>query len=187
MLPLALQIRLAAFQAQEAVCWLRGEAPPDRLGRLAAEGWEAREGPGTIATATARITEALALLEGLEPDARDAGAELAISRDRPDGLAFDLTGEPYARGWTQPQSHFHVVGADALLRNQSIATGNANDVPPMFAYLRTGEATWAWAAGARQHRQGVSRSASRSGPAGDPPHASRRFASRRNRCRTNSV
>ena len=139
MLPLAAQICFAAFQAQEAVCRLRGEALPDRLGRLAAEGWAARDKPGTIADAKAWIAEALAYLDSLESDALDAGAELAVSLDLPDGLAFDMTGETYARDWALPQFYFHVVGAYAILRNQGIAIGKADYVPHMFAYLRTGE------------------------------------------------
>ena len=141
MLPFASQIRFAAFQAQEAVCRLRGEALPDRVRRLAAEGWEAREKPGTIADAKARIVEALADLDSLQADALDAGAELAISLDLPDGLAFDLTGESYARDWALPQFYFHVVGAYAILRSQGIAIGKADYVPHMFTYLRTGAPT----------------------------------------------
>jgi uncharacterized protein len=139
MLPLASQIRFAAYQAQEAICRLRGAALPDRLGRLAAEGWEARENPGTVADAQARIAEALACLDGLEPDALEAGAGLAIALDLPGGLAFDLTGETYARDWALPQFYFHVVSAYAILRSQGIAIGKPDYVPHMLAYLRTGE------------------------------------------------
>ena len=135
--PLASQIRFAAYQAQEAVHRLRGEALPDRLGQIAAEGWDARERPGTIADAEARIAEALACLDGLAPGALDAGAELTIALALPDGLAFDLTGAQYARDWALSQFYFHVVSAYAILRNQGLAIGKVDYVPHMVAYLRT--------------------------------------------------
>ena len=47
------------------------------------------------------------------------------------------------RDRTLSQFYFHAVDADAILRNQSIAIGNADNVPHMFLYLRTGESTWA--------------------------------------------
>jgi uncharacterized protein len=138
MYPLASQIRFAAFQAQEAVYRLTDAAWPDSLHRVAAEGRDAGEHPGTLAEAKARIDEALACLDGLMPDALDAGADLAITLDLPDSLAFDLTGAQYARDWALPQFYFHVVSAYAILRSQGIAVGKADYVPHMFAYLRTG-------------------------------------------------
>lgn len=73
-----------------------------------------------------------------EPDAPDAGAGLAIALELPDGLAFDLTGAQYARDWALPQLYFHVVSADAILRNQGLVIGKADYVPRMSAYPRTG-------------------------------------------------
>ncbi|WP_457107846.1 DUF1993 domain-containing protein [Methylobacterium sp. P5_C11] len=138
MLPLASQIRFAAFQAQEAVYRLTGRALPAWLGQIAAEGWDMRDRPGTVAAAKARITEALACLDELEPAALDGGADFAIALDLPGGLTFDLTGGSYARDWALPQFYFHVVGAYAILRNQGIAIGKADYVPHMFAYRRAG-------------------------------------------------
>ncbi|MCJ2085121.1 DUF1993 domain-containing protein [Methylobacterium sp. E-005] len=138
MYPLASQIRFAAFQAQEAVYRLTEAVWPDSLHQVAAEGRDAGETPGTIAEAKARIDEALTCLDGLAPDALDAGSGLAIALNLPDGLAFDLTGEQYARDWALPQLYFHVVSAYAILRRQGIAIGKADYVPHMFAYLRTG-------------------------------------------------
>lgn len=138
MFPLASQIRFAAFQAQEAVYRLTDAAWPDSLHRVAAEGRDAGANPGTIAQARGRLDEALACLDGLAPDALDAAAGLAIALNLPDGLAFDLTGEQYARDWALPQFYFHVISAYAILRSQGIAIGKADYVPHMFAYLRTG-------------------------------------------------
>ena len=107
------------------MCRLKNSAWPDSLHPVAAE-------------TRARIDEALACLDGLAPGALDAGAGLAIALDLPDGLAFDLTGEQYARDWALPQFYFHVVSAYAILLSKGVAIAKADYVPHMFAYLRTG-------------------------------------------------
>lgn len=136
MFPLSSQVRFACLQAQEAVFRLRGEALLDRLGQLAREGREAGEAPGTLADARARIDETLAFLAGLGPDALDAGAGLPIAIELPNGMAFDMTGEEYARDWALPQFNFHLITAYAILRSRGVALGKADYVAHMFAYLR---------------------------------------------------
>lgn len=140
MYPLATQLRFAALQAQEAVFRLRGEPMPPSLDELAAEGRHAGEVPGLISDARKRIDEALSLLDGLAPDALDAGAGLPIAIELPGGIAFDMTGERYARDWALPQFYFHVVTAYAILRSQGVEIGKADYVPHIFAYLRPGPA-----------------------------------------------
>ncbi|MFZ5747374.1 MAG: DUF1993 domain-containing protein [Pseudomonadota bacterium] len=135
MYPLATQVRFASLQAREAVFRLRAQARPVALDDLAQEARECGERPGTMADARARIDEALAELEALAPDALDAGAALPIAIELP-GLAFDMTGERYARDWALPQFYFHVMAAYAILRAQGIALGKADYVPFMLAYLR---------------------------------------------------
>jgi hypothetical protein len=136
MYPLSSQICFACLQAQEAVFRLRGEPQPSRLEHLARVGRDAGDDPGTLADAHARIDEALALLASLGPDALDAGAHRPISIELPNGMAFDMTGEQYARDWALPQFSFHLMTAYAILRSRAIALGKADYVPHMFAYLR---------------------------------------------------
>ena len=136
MFPLAAQIRFAAFQAQEAVFRLRGEPVPEWLDAIAAEGRNAGRAPGTIADARERIDGALSFLAAVQHDALDAGAALPIAIELPGGMAFDMTGEQYARDWALPQFYFHVITAYAILRAQGVEIGKADYVPHMFAYLR---------------------------------------------------
>ncbi|WP_298967141.1 DUF1993 domain-containing protein [uncultured Methylobacterium sp.] len=136
MYPLSSQIRFACLQAQEATYRLMGETVPEALDRLAREGREAGERPGSLTEAKARIGEALARLAGLGPDALDAGAGRTITLELPGGLIFDLTGERYARDWALPQFYFHLMTAYAILRSRGIDLGKADYVPHMFAYLR---------------------------------------------------
>ncbi len=138
MYPLSTQVRFACLQAQEATYRLRGEPLPDALDQLAQEGRDGGEQPGSILQAQARIAEALTLLEGLTPDARDDGAQRSITIELPNGMIFDMTGDQYARDWALAQFYFHLMTADAILRNQGIELGKADYVPHMFAYLRPG-------------------------------------------------
>ncbi|MBU0792829.1 MAG: DUF1993 domain-containing protein [Alphaproteobacteria bacterium] len=136
MYPLAAQIRFAALQAQEALFRLRGEPLPERLTILAAEGRNAGDAPGSMADAQDRLAEAQAALDELSDDALDAGASRPIALELPGGIAFDMSGEQYARDWALPQFYFHAVTAYAILRNQGVEIGKADYVPHMFAYLR---------------------------------------------------
>ncbi|MCR9135858.1 MAG: DUF1993 domain-containing protein [Alphaproteobacteria bacterium] len=138
MFPLATQVRFACYQAQEATFRLMGEAVPDSLALLAAEGRNADKEPGSIVDAQNRIGEALAYLGSLGTDALDAGAERQVSLELPTGMIFDLTGEQYARDWALAQFYFHMNIAYAVLRGQGIELGKADYVPHMFTYLRPG-------------------------------------------------
>lgn len=140
MFPLSTQVRFVVIQAQEAVYRLRGEPLPDRLQQVADEGRNGGERPGTIADAKARIDEALSVLDGLAPDALDAGADRVVSLELPNGIAFDMSGEQYVRDWALPQFYFHLVTAYAILRSRGVDLGKADYVPHMFAYLRPGTA-----------------------------------------------
>jgi len=138
MYPLSSQVRFAAFQAQEATFRLRGEAVPQWLDAVAAEGRNAGEMPGSMADARNRLAQALSLLDAVAAGGLDAGADLPITIELPGGITFDMTGEQYARDWALPQFYFHVITAYAILRNQGIEIGKADYVPHMFAYLRRG-------------------------------------------------
>lgn len=129
MFPLKAQLRFVSRQVEEAVTRLRGEPVPP----MAADG---REMPTTMAEAQARLAETIVVLDALSPDALDAGADLQISLDLPGGIAFELTGEQFARDWALPQFYFHLVTAYAILRNQGVEIGKADYVPYMVAYLR---------------------------------------------------
>lgn len=136
MLPLSSQVRFAVFQAQEATYRLIGEAVPEWLHQVAAEGRMADEIPGSMQDARNRIDQALVFLGEVGRDALDFGAEQPITLELPNGLVFDMTGEQYARDWALAQFYFHVGMAYAILRNQGVALGKADYVPHMFAYLR---------------------------------------------------
>lgn len=138
MFPLSTQIRFVCLQAQEATFRLRGETVPETLDQLAQEGRNAGEKPGTISDAQARISETLALLGDLKPNALDAGADMPISIELPNGMIFDMTGEQYARDWALAQFYFHLNTAYAILRNQSIEIGKADYVQHMFQFIRPG-------------------------------------------------
>lgn len=140
MFPLSNQVRFACLQAQEAAFRLKGEPLPPSLDTLADEGRSGGERPGSIADARARIEEALAFLRGLEPGALDAGANRKIALELPNGVAFDMTGEQYARDWALPQFYFHLMTAYAILRSRNVELGKADYVQHMFAYLRPGSA-----------------------------------------------
>ncbi|KVL00924.1 DUF1993 domain-containing protein [Burkholderia ubonensis] len=114
------------------------DAEPDALLAVRQEGWNANAQPGTWSDAKARIDDALALLDGLSPNALDAGGALPIALELPNGVVFDMTGEQYARDWALPQFYFHVVTAYAILRNQGVELGKADYVSYMLAYLRPG-------------------------------------------------
>ncbi|BBU32944.1 hypothetical protein BTHE68_66780 (plasmid) [Burkholderia sp. THE68] len=138
MYPLAAQVRFVCFQAQEPVYRLRGEDVPQTLRNVREEGWKSNEQPGSFDDARARIAEAIAFLSGLAPDALDAGSELKIALDLPNGIIFDMTGEQYARDWALPQFYFHAVTAYAILRNHGVPLGKPDYISHMFAYIRPG-------------------------------------------------
>ena len=139
MFPLSTQIRFACVQVYEGVFRLKEEDFPPVVDALLEEGRNARERPGSIADAQARIGETLALLENLDPAALGAKPEQPVAHSLPNGMIFDLTVEQYVRDWTLPQFYFHIMAAYAILRNQGIELGKADYVTHMFPYLRQQE------------------------------------------------
>lgn len=136
MFPLSTQVRFACVQAQEAVFRLQGKPFPESINELLEEGRHAGERPGTIADAQARIEQAIALLDGLTPDALDAKADKPLAHELPNGMILDLTAEQYARDWTLGQFYFHLMTAYSILRSQKIELGKADYVAHMFPYMR---------------------------------------------------
>lgn len=138
MFPLTSQIRLVAFQAQEPLYRLRGEAVPDAVLQVRQEARDGGEVPGTWAEARARLAEASAALGDVQPGAFDAAAHEPLAHDLPMGMVFDMTGETYVRDWALPQVAFHHVIAYAILRQAGVPLGKVDYVPHMFTYLRPG-------------------------------------------------
>ena len=136
MLPLAAQLRFAAYQAQEATLRMRGLAIPDTLAEVAAEGRNAGDEPGSMIKAQERIEDALSAIRELDAAALDADADSPVTFTLPNGLTFVMTGDAYLRDWALPQFYFHVVTADAILRHHGVTIGKADYVPHMFAYLQ---------------------------------------------------
>ncbi|MEM1232110.1 MAG: DUF1993 domain-containing protein [Pseudomonadota bacterium] len=135
MYPLATQIRFACVQAREAVHRLRGEAIPDNVAALQAEGVNAGEDPGTIEAALGHIESTVELLGSLDPDGLDTAAGEAVELALANGMNFQLTADQYARDWSLPQFYFHLMTAYALLRHNGIELGKADYVPHMVGYL----------------------------------------------------
>jgi len=136
MYPLASQVRFACLQAQEAWFRLKGEPLPESLTELAAAGRAGGDEPLSLADAHACVDRALAFLACLAADELDACADNAVAIELPNGMAFDLTGDQYARDWALPQFYFHLNTAYAILRHKGIDLGKADYVKHMFAYLR---------------------------------------------------
>ncbi|UVE65559.1 DUF1993 domain-containing protein [Burkholderia pyrrocinia] len=138
MYPLAAQVRFSCFQAMEPVYRLRGEPLPAALLALREAGWNADAQPGSLSDAQAIIAGTLAFLGELAPDALDGAAALPIALELPNGVAFDLTGEQYARDWALPQFYFHAIAAYSILRHHGVELGKADYVAHMLAYVRPG-------------------------------------------------
>jgi hypothetical protein len=138
MFPLSTQIRFACVQAQEGVFRLQAQAFPASMKVLLDEGRNAAERPGSIADARMRLSETVAVVEGVASDELDVDPATPIAHALPTGMVFDLTAEQYVRDWALPQFYFHVVIAYAILRAQGVDLGKADYVAHMFAYLRPG-------------------------------------------------
>ena len=138
MWPLASQVRILAFQAQEPVWRLRGEAVPDAVVAIRTAGSNAAEAPGSWAEARAVLADALAFLGTVGPDELDAAADRPLAHALPMGMVFDMTGETYVRDWALPQAAFHQLAAYAILRAAGVPLGKRDYVPHMFGYLRPG-------------------------------------------------
>ncbi len=83
MLPLSTQVRFACVQALEGVFRLRGQAFPASVEVLLEEGRNAAERPGSIADARARISETVAVVEGVASDALDLDPATPIAHALP--------------------------------------------------------------------------------------------------------
>jgi hypothetical protein len=140
MLPLATQLRFLAFQAQEPVYRLRGEALPEAVLQVRQEGRDGGERPGSWAQARARVAEACAFLASVGPDALDFAPDAPFEHALPNGMIFDMSRELYVRDWALPQAAFHQMIAYALLRQAGVPLGKADYVPHMFGHLRPGTA-----------------------------------------------
>jgi hypothetical protein len=140
MFPLTTQIRFLAFQAQEPIYRLRGEAVPEAVLAVRQEGRDGGERPGSWAEARARVAEAIAFLAAAGGQELDAAADRPIPHELPTGMIFDMTGETYVRDWALPQTAFHQLMAYAILRQAGVPLGKQDYVPHMFAYLRPGTA-----------------------------------------------
>jgi hypothetical protein len=91
MFPLTTQLRFVAFQAQEPIYRLRGEALSERLLQVRQEGPDGGERPGTWTQARARLADAAAFLATVGADEFDAAVEMPIAHELPMGMIFDMT------------------------------------------------------------------------------------------------
>ena len=140
MFPLATQLRFLAFQAQEPIYRLRGEAVPDAVLQVRQEGRDGGERPGSWAEVRARVAEAAGALAEVGPDEFDAMSDEPIAHELPTGMVFDMTGDQYVRDWALPQAAFHQMIAYAILRQANVPLGKVDYVQHMFAYIRPGTA-----------------------------------------------
>jgi hypothetical protein len=138
MFPLASQLRVAAFQMQEAVWRLRGLETPDEIVALRTRAAREQDNPGTLAEVRAILADAAAFLQSVSETELDSAADRPLAHSLPMGMVFDMTGATYARDWALPQVGFHVDMAYALLRSAGVPLGKQDYVPHMFAYLRPG-------------------------------------------------
>ena len=138
MFPLTTQLRFMAFQAQEPIYRLRGEAVPDAVLQIRQEGREGGEVPGAWSEARARVADAVGFLATVGPEEFDGAGEMPIAHDLPMGMIFDMTGEQYVRDWALPQVAFHQMITYAILRQAGVPLGKVDYVPHMFGYLRPG-------------------------------------------------
>ncbi len=104
MFPLTTQLRFLAFQAQEPVYRLRGEAVPEAVLQVRQEGRDGGDQPGSWHEARARVAEAAAFLATIGPDELDSAAAQPLAHELPTGMIFDMNGEQYVRDWALPRS-----------------------------------------------------------------------------------
>lgn len=138
MFPLHSQVRIAAFQAREAIHRLRGENTPSETVALRTHAATRQDDPGTLADLRAILADTLAFVEGVAPGELDAAADRPLVHALPMGMVFDMTGFTFVRDWALPQVGFHTAMAYALLRSAGVPLGKQDYVPYLFAYLRPG-------------------------------------------------
>ena len=124
MLPLAAQVRIACDQVSGALKRLSDSTftLPD-------------DDDATIAEARARIAKARAAAKA-QPAASFVAPDAPIELNLPNGMAFALSAQDYARDWAQAQLYFHVATAFAILRNQGLAIGKADFIGYMAKYAK---------------------------------------------------
>lgn len=137
MFPLAGQLWIAAFQAQEPLYRLTDRPLPEALVALRTRG-AGFGGGGSVGMAEARalIAETVAELETADRAAIDGAEAQPIALDLPMGMVFDFDGATYVRDWAMPQIGFHTNAAYMILRAAGVPLGKRDMVPHMFAYLR---------------------------------------------------
>jgi hypothetical protein len=138
MFPLHSQVRIAAFQAQEAIFRLRGQDTPAAIEALRTHAATKQEETGTLADLREMLADTIAFVGGVGPDEFDAAADRPIAHALPMGMVFDMTGSTFVRDWALPQLSFHVAMAYALLRSAGVPIGKRDYVPYLFPYLRPG-------------------------------------------------
>lgn len=124
MYDLAAQVRFTCTQAREAVERLSGQAV------------STLQAPANMAEAKALIRQTLAFLAAADGRLIDDSGARAVAIELPNAIAFDVTGEEYARNWATPQFYFHLVTAYNILRHNGVPLGKAEYAQHMFAYLR---------------------------------------------------
>ena len=140
MFPLTTQLRFLAFQAQEPVYRLRGEAVPEAVLQVRQEGRDGAGSAGSWAQARSRVSAAASFLDTIASNEFDEAADKPIAHELPTGMIFDMTREQYVRDWALPQTAFHQMAAYAILRQAGVPLGKVDYVPHMFAYIRAGTA-----------------------------------------------
>lgn len=138
MFPLHSQIRVAAFQAQDAIYRLRGEETPEATVALRSHAAMKQDETGTLAEMRVILADALSFVQGVSPGEFDGAVDQPIAHALPMGMVFDMTGFTFVRDWALPQVGFHSHMAYALLRSAGVPLGKQDLVPFMFAYLRPG-------------------------------------------------
>lgn len=111
MYDLAAQVRFTCTQAREAV------------ERLSGQSVSTLPTPANMAEAKALIRQTVAFLADADGRLIDDSGARAVAIELPNAIAFDMTGEEYARNWATPQFYFHLVTAYNILRHNGIEIG----------------------------------------------------------------
>ena len=125
MLPLSSQLRFVANMPGEALARLTGR-----------EYRSHDDDPADLAEAKTWISQTLLLLDAVgESDWR--AADEAFDLELPNGMAFHLTAEEYARDWALPNFLFHTSMVYAIMRNNGVELGKADLIPHMGRYMKS--------------------------------------------------
>lgn len=127
MYPLAYQVQIACYQAEDAVARLSG-APPRTL--------ELLDEP--LDRLKARIAAAVEALRGTSEGALDGAEDRPIVRPLRDDLRIEATGLQLLRDWVLPNFYFHVVTAYGILRHHGVELGKPDFMRHILPYIRQG-------------------------------------------------